>query len=69
MLHSIKTEEIVEIKKESEELYLQVDGGHIRDKGKDKQSFEAIISRVYSIPTTRFSNFGSQNLAFLIKHW
>ena len=48
MLHSIKTEEIVEIKKESEELYLQVDGGHIRDKGKDKQSFEAMISTVYS---------------------
>ena len=47
-MHSIKTEEIVEIKKESEELYLQVDGGHIRDKGKDKQSFEAMISTVYS---------------------
>ena len=48
ILHTIKTEEVVQIKKESEELYLQVDGGHIRDKGKDKQSFEAMISTVYS---------------------
>ena len=39
ILHSIKA---------SEELYLQVDVGHIRDKGKDKQSFEAMISTVYS---------------------
>lgn len=48
ILHTIKTEEIVEAKKESEELYLQVDGGHIKDKGKDKRSFEAMISTVYS---------------------
>ena len=35
-------------KKESEELYLQVDGGHIKDKGKGKRSFEAMISTAYS---------------------
>ena len=47
ILHEIKLEEEISVIKESENLYLHVDGGHIRDKKQDKRSFEAIITTVF----------------------
>ena len=47
ILHEIKLEEEITVTKESENLYLHVDGGHIRDKKQDKRSFEAIITTVF----------------------
>ena len=47
ILHEAKITEEVNVTDESKELYLHVDGGHIRDKTQDKRSFEAMISTVF----------------------
>jgi hypothetical protein len=47
ILHEAKIKEEVIVTNESKELYLHVDGGHIRDKIQDKRSFEAMISTVF----------------------
>lgn len=47
ILYDAKIKEEVIVTNESQELYLHVDGGHIRDKIQDKRSFEAMISTVF----------------------
>ena len=44
ILHEAKIKEEINVTEEAKELYLHVDGGHIRDKLQDKRSFEAMIS-------------------------
>src|SRR5574343_1637764 len=47
ILHEAKITEEVNVTDESKELYLHVDGGHIRDNTQDKTSFKAMISTVF----------------------
>ena len=47
ILHKAKINEEIEVTQESKELYVHVDGGHIRDKDTEKRSFEAMVSTVF----------------------
>lgn len=47
ILYKAKITEEIEVTKESKELYIHVDGGHIRDKDIEKRSFEAIVTTVF----------------------
>jgi hypothetical protein len=47
VLYEAKIKEEINVTEEAKELYLHVDGGHIRDKLQDKRSFEAMISTVF----------------------
>lgn len=47
ILYKAKITEEIKVTKESKELYINVDGGHIRDKDIEKRSFEAMVSTVF----------------------
>lgn len=47
ILNEIKMEEKIDVTGVSKELYLHVDGGHVKDKNKKKRSFEAMISTTF----------------------
>lgn len=47
ILDQLKAEESVENVKPVKSIYLHVDGGHIKDKGREKRSFEAMIATVF----------------------
>ena len=47
ILNKIKLKEEVSAKEDTGHLYMQVDGGHVKDKDKKKRSFEALIAAVF----------------------
>lgn len=47
ILNKIKLKEEVYAKEDTGHLYMQVDGGHVKDKDKKKRSFEALIAAVF----------------------
>ena len=47
ILSKIKSEEVVESKCETDGLYMYVDGGHVKDKDREKRSFEALLAAVF----------------------
>lgn len=56
ILNRITLAEDVEKVAESEMLYLHVDGGHIKDKNREKRSFEAMVSAVFKPESYRKIN-------------
>lgn len=56
ILNKIKLEEELGKVSESKILYLHVDGGHIKDKNREKRSFEAMISTVFKPESYRAIN-------------
>lgn len=47
ILSKIKSEEVVESKGDADDLYMYVDGGHVKDKDREKRSFEALLAAVF----------------------
>jgi hypothetical protein len=47
ILSSVKLSEIINQNNEASQLYLHVDGGHIKDKKKKKRSFEAMVATIF----------------------
>ena len=56
ILTKIKLEEAIEKVPVSNILYLHVDGGHIKDKNREKRSFEAMVSTVFKPESYRKIN-------------
>lgn len=56
ILNNIKLSEKVDKVTESKTLYLHVDGGHIKDKDRDKRSFEAMVATVFKPESYRKIN-------------
>lgn len=56
ILNRLKLEEKIDITLPSKELYLHVDGGHIKDKDRDKRSFEAMVTAVFKPESYRKIN-------------
>ena len=64
ILNNLKLEEKIEKVKESKLLYLHVDGGHIKDKDREKRSFEAMVATVFKPESYRKINDRDNTIEF-----
>jgi hypothetical protein len=66
ILSDIKLSEAIDRNDEAKQLYLHVDGGHIKDKDNNKRSFEAMVATIYKPESYR--NISDKRRAIDDKH-